>query len=296
MRADQTIELIDKSIEKDKGNLFKKLLRETVAECEDAYRSEDGIRGHLGASMIGTKCTRSLWYSFRWADQENASGRIMRLWNRGHLEEARFVAMLRAAGIKIWQHDENGKQFRMLDIGGHFAGSCDGVGKGFPEDPKTAMLQEYKTHNDKSFSELESKGLQAAKPQHYSQMQTYMRKLELKKGFYLAVNKNTDALYGEIINYDADQAEHLAARASYVITSPVAPVRLSQLPTWYECKFCAFSKICHKGAAPKVNCRTCKWSSPVENGWHCGHPNNEHSLTKEQQRDACASYERNPGF
>lgn len=61
---------------------------------------EDGRRNHLGASLIGRKCRRELWYSFRWATDVKHSGRMVRLFNRGHREEERFVEWLRAVGVE----------------------------------------------------------------------------------------------------------------------------------------------------------------------------------------------------
>lgn len=61
---------------------------------------EDGRRNHLGASLIGRKCRRELWYSFRWATDTKHKGRMLRLFNRGHREEDRFVDWLRQVGVE----------------------------------------------------------------------------------------------------------------------------------------------------------------------------------------------------
>src|SRR5690606_19393029 len=94
-------------------------------------------RWHLGGSLIGHDCSYYLWLVFRWciheksegADEKehNNIGRIQRLFNRGHREEDRFVEFLKGIGCQIWTHDENGNQFRMSGVNGHFGGSIDGV-------------------------------------------------------------------------------------------------------------------------------------------------------------------------
>jgi hypothetical protein len=43
----------------------------------------------------------------------------------------------------------------------------------------------------KSFVELVAKGVRQAKPQHFAQMQIYMRLTTLTRAMYLAVNKDT---------------------------------------------------------------------------------------------------------
>lgn len=66
-----------------------------------ASRQEDGRRGHLGGSLIGRKCERELWYSFRWATKPEHNGRSLRLFDRGHREEYRFVNFLEDIGCEV---------------------------------------------------------------------------------------------------------------------------------------------------------------------------------------------------
>lgn len=64
--------------------------------------AEEGpFRRHLGGSMIGEKCERKLYYSFRWFQKPNFDGRILRLFDRGHSEEFKNVALLRSVGIEV---------------------------------------------------------------------------------------------------------------------------------------------------------------------------------------------------
>lgn len=76
--------------------------------------AEDGDRTHLGGSLIGRECLRELWYTFRWATNVKFSGRILRLFDRGHKEEFRFVEYLRQIGVEVreyaqelWYHPES---------------------------------------------------------------------------------------------------------------------------------------------------------------------------------------------
>ena len=62
----------------------------------------DGRRKHLGGSLVGRPCLRELWYNFRWAAGDiQHSGRLLRLFDRGHLEEFRFVQYLKNAGMEV---------------------------------------------------------------------------------------------------------------------------------------------------------------------------------------------------
>src|SRR5690606_58877 len=69
--------------------------------------AESEFRGHLGGSLIGRKCSRQLWYTFRWAGKEQFKGRMLRLFERGHKEEFRFVKYLMDVGINVRPYSES---------------------------------------------------------------------------------------------------------------------------------------------------------------------------------------------
>lgn len=231
-------------------------------------------RPHLGASLIGHKCERWLWLSFRWAVREEFEGRILRLFRRGHHEESWVFRDLEAAGVKVQAFDpETGKQWR-INAGGHFSGSMDGIIlSGVPEAPKTKHVLEIKTHSVKSFADLESKGVKASKPQHWAQMQLYMLHTSVDRALYFAVCKDDDRIYTERVELDKQEAQRLTDKAHRIIESDRMPPPLSTDPTWFECKFCAAHDLCHGSKlAKQSNCRTCAHSTPLSDGtWHCAH-------------------------
>lgn len=214
-------------------------------------------RGHLGASQIGHHCDRYLWLSFRWACPEQFQGRILRLFRRGHNEEAGVISDLRAAGCEVMDADGTGRQYGFRD--GHFAGSIDGmVLAGIPEAPTKPHVLEAKTHSLKSFNDVVAKGVKASKPMHYAQMQTYMARMSVDRALYFAVCKDDDRIYTERVRLDKDEADRLAERAQRIIASDRMPEPISADPTWYQCKFCAAADLCHGNKRlPDINCRTC---------------------------------------
>ena len=244
----------------------------TVEAIYSAYEDgrNEGFREHLGASLIGKPCERALWYDFRWVTAAQHSGRILRLFQTGHLEEERLVRDLRASGATVLEVDpETGRQFKVEALSGHFGGSLDGLAVGLRESPRTWHVLEFKTHSAKSYAQLVAKGVAASKPQHAAQMQIYMHLMGLSRAFYLAVCKDTDALYAERIEADPAEAERLLAKASRIIDAARPPSRISEDPAWFECRMCSHRAVCHEGAMAAVNCRTCLHSTPVEGGWHC---------------------------
>lgn len=256
----------------------------------------NGFRVHLGASIIGKSCLRALWYDFRWCTIKKYPGQLHRLFETGHLAEHRFAENLRAIGVQIHTIDaKTGQQFRVSACDGHFGGSLDGIGQGFPEAPKTPHVVEMKTHSEKSFKDLQKKKVKESKPMHYAQMQVYMHLSGLTRAFYVAVNKNTDELYGERVEYDQPFAEAELNKAANVIASTVPLTKLSDDPAWYECKFCDHYAVCHQNKLPPVNCRTCMHATPVENStWHC--ERYDINITEDQQRWGCQSHLYNPSL
>jgi hypothetical protein len=256
-----------------------------IAKDIDLYAQnvhDDGPRTHLGASQIGHECSRYLWYVFRWCLHEKFSGRMQRLFNRGHLEEQRFIFYLEGIGAKVWALDVNGKQFRINGAEGHFGGSLDAVIElptkyGVTE----PLLGEFKTNGTGAgFQGLAKHKLARQKPQHFAQTSVYGYKGVKGQQFfhvlYLNVCKNDDDLYIEIAKLDHHLGQQMEMRAERIIFSREAPERLSNNPTFLTCKMCAMASICHAGSPPTKNCRSCKHAVPASNAeWFCEHHNSQ---------------------
>lgn len=269
---------------------------ELVKQVDAAFAGRKGkreLRTHLGASVLGKKCMREVWFIFHWADWEDHEGRMLRLFNRGHNAENGFKALLENVGATVWTEDAHGEQFKVSAHGGHVGGSMDGVAIRLPDFPAgylTPVLLEMKTHNDKFFKDLLRKGLQASKPVHYKQAQLYMHLGGLKWCLYMAVNKNTDELWFDVFEYDPTVGTYLVNRAETIIFGEGMPPRISETPSWYECQFCAMKGVCFGYKPPEMNCRTCKHSKPNRDGsWSCG-LNQPEIYT--QPKDGCTLYER----
>lgn len=315
MHALQTMRKIDAMIEEDQGASFRMWEGRVLPHIGDAYRSEkeDGHRSHLGASMLGDECPRKVWYNFRWATKPKFDGRTLRLFNRGHLEEGRIIAMLLMIGCEVWQQDQNGNQFRISWAEGHCGGSGDGVARGLPDlEPGAVFINEYKTHGEKSFIELAGKipewrnyvagkgsftgkGVREAKPEHYTQMQLYMRKMGIAIALYVAVCKNTDDLYMEIIYINPEYADQYLQRGDDLVWRSTAPKKINTSAGFFKCRFCDDRPVCHLGAAPDLNCRTCQFSEPGKDAtWHC----NKHGMEipKAKQLVGCPDWYENDGL
>lgn len=290
--------------------------------CVRTYRS-DKPRTHLGASLIGKECRRELWYGFRWVKKEEFDGRMYRLFQRGHLEEARFIEYLMGIGCKVqpfdpsWalmfntstgdfttvqidsigyeqcqiegyidvstdsdkikvanaQNIEYPVQWKVGAVQGHFGGSMDGRGylpDGYPITEE--ILFEFKTANEKSSKDLDAKGMQMSKEQHYHQTCTYGYLEGFNYVCYVSTNKNDDEIYLEILPLNKKTGEMDVLKAESIIFSQEPPPKLYENPTYYKCKTCAYTNICHGNNTIDIyrNCRSCKNARPIENKqWKC---------------------------
>lgn len=292
--ATKTLAAIDAALEADGGARWRGLLKEAVLELTDAFSTkEEGFRRHLGASVIGKPCARELWYGWHWCKKPAFEGRVLRLFNRGHLEEARFIALLRLIHVQVWGLAEDGRQLRISGAAGHFGGSLDSIALGIPDCPQEPLLVEYKTHGVKSFSGIVSEGVMKAKWEHYVQMNLYASYHDLNWCLYAAVCKDTDALHLELVQVDPQVVKRYQQRAIDITQAPEPPVRINSSPGWYQCKFCHYHKMCHDFEYPEVNCRTCAHSTPIVNGkWKC---ERDESILPDSM-EACADHIFNPSI
>jgi hypothetical protein len=260
-------------------NHVRKDVAATILRDIDAYAQKtynDGFRAHLGASVIGDDCARKVWYGFRWAVYPAHSGRELRLFNRGHREEARFIEYILGIGGRVWDKDPiTGKQYRVEGlVGGHFGGSQDSV-IGLPEryklPPELLFLGEYKTKGTGSgFAKLKEKGVMLTNPQHYDQMCTYGKNRGFHYCIYFSVNKNDDDLWIEVVPLDWNRADEVLRKATYIVTTNQPPPKISFDPTFYKCRMCEFHGPCHKDTPLAVNCRSCINSyATADASWTC---------------------------
>lgn len=231
-------------------------------------------RPYLGMSQIGEPCERKLWLDFRWAVREKFDGRMLRLFETGHREEARVIEELRAIGCKVRSIDpDTRRQIGVSSHGGHFRGHVDCIVKGLPESPRTETLVDVKTTNSKKFAELKKHGMEKLYPKYWAQAHAYMGKLELSRAMYIFVCKDTDEIYPVRFEFDKSVFEHNEAKAERVIFSDRMPEPISADSTWHQCRYCAAHDICHGSRLTRqVSCRTCAHSTAERDGrWTCAH-------------------------
>lgn len=251
---------------------------------------KDLPRPHFGLSQAGHHCDRWLWLSFRWAVIPKFPGRIKRLFRRGHYEEYIIVEDLKAIGMNIIHTGED-DQKRVI-ASKFVSGSLDGIIlSGVPEALNTEHVLEMKTHNKKSFDELEKSGVEKAKFIHFIQMQCYMRLERIERALYVAVCKDDDRLYTERIRLDKKIADTYITRCINLSRAERIPPRYTDDSSFYKCKMCAAHDFCFGSKLTKeVNCRTCCHSTPdEEKGFTCARWDNM-AIPEKNQIEGCPSH------
>ncbi len=270
-----------KPIREQDGSLSQQTIATINAklyEYLDEYSIEQSPaehRDHLGVSVIGEKCSRKLWYGFRWVKLEQHEARMRRLFKRGHSEEEKFRALLSWMGFFVREIDPiTDRQYRFSSVDGHYGGSGDSVAllPWFRDDESFRILVEYKTHNAKSFTKLKAEDFKKSKPQHWIQMCGYGRAFKLRYGLYCAINKDTDDIHFELVELDWQTAELMEKKAADIIYSQIPPPRIAENESFFDCKWCPMAGICWHNHMAEVNCRSCRSARPIENGkWYCDH-------------------------
>lgn len=267
----------------------QQIINRVYAAIQKEKADSDLYLGRLGSSFIGEECVRQIWLDWRGFAREQFEGRMLRLFETGHLQEARIVEDLRRAGFAVWDKREDGRQYEFTDSSGHFITKVDGVIKDVPDSDKPHVL-EVKTHNKNSFSTLVKKGVQEAKPTHYAQMQISMALGGFTRALYVAVCKDDEQFYVERVREDKAEQKKLQQRITKLLEARLRPAGISDDGSSFGCKFCSMKAVCVKEAAPLRHCRTCAMCTPGPDGkWVC--EMNRHTLTLDEQRKGCEHYE-----
>lgn len=265
--------MLNLSLKTDRDKLEQMIAEDVEQFCVQLYGNEN--RNHLGASELGEQCWRKLYYKFRWFKKPSFDGRMLRLFNVGHMAEPRFISYLRGIGFKVEEFAEDGKQFRISGAKGHYGGSLDGkciAPERYNLETGLVLLNEFKTNNTgKGYVAVAEQDLNKAKPKHYAQMCQYGAKNGLKYGLYMIENKNDSDITFKIVELDWNYGKSLEMKAEEIIFAKEPPPRIAENESFFDCKYCDdFRDICHRGEKPDKNCRTCRHSIPTNDAtWTC---------------------------
>ena len=169
------------------------------------------------------------------------------------------VRWLRAAGLNLFTHRQNGSLFGFSVAKGRIRGHVDGIIASAPDELGLSypMLWECKSLNAKSWKDTVKHGVAKSKPIYAVQIALYQAYMEASvpeisknPALFTAINKDTAELYFELIPFDAALAQKASDRAITILKSTEAGEllpRVAQDSTYVECRFCAYRNRCWEG-------------------------------------------------
>ncbi len=214
------------------------LITKTIAESPP-----DAPRHYIGASSIGNKCPRAIWYGYKGAESQQPPASLKTTFEIGKRLEGLLLDYMEQAGLTIVRATPDSKQLFMQDKDVPvFQGHCDAL-LIIPDEP--IAIIEIKTANTASFSHFKNKGLLAWREVYYAQLQAYMGMSGYRNGVLLAIDKNTSELHHEWVKYDDIYYHELKAKAKSIAQMDEPPEKINKNPIFYVCNMCSYRKTCH---------------------------------------------------
>jgi hypothetical protein len=256
-------------------------------------------RLHLGMSG-GGQCPRFQWFSWLWAHDGAIPARGLRAIDDGNRGEDVVAARIQAAPdtTLLTLDPDTGRQFEVVDAGGHVRGHMDGVIYSHPKAPKTPHVWECKVVNEKKLaafrkikkSDGEKETLRNWDFVYWVQAQLYMLYGGYKRHWLTVASAGVRDWDACRTVFKHDEAEYFAERMrSMVENIDELPERVSDNPAAFACKWCDAKAVCHEAAPVARNCRTCRFSAPVDGPqWLC--TKHDFFLSADEQIAGCSDY------
>ncbi len=225
------------------------------------HQAKEAPRDYLGASRLAVNCSRALQYEYFHTAKDpgrDFSGRILRIFQAGHVFEELMIRWLRDAGFTLTTENLSGEQYGFSVLDGKIQGHIDGVITAAPEmlGFEFPMLWEAKSMKNSSWKDTKKKGLTLSKPVYAGQValyQAYKEKefpgISSQPALFTAINKDTAELYFEPVPFNGELAQRTSDRGVRIIDACEAKEllpRISRDPSHFECKMCEWQERCWK--------------------------------------------------
>jgi hypothetical protein len=214
-------------------------------------RQSQPERDYLGASRLGEPCARRLAYEITHTppdEDRKIDGAMLRVFDAGHRFEALSIKWLRAAGFDLRTQRRDGSQFGFSAASGRLRGHIDGVIVAGPDiGVRWPALWEHKAVNANSWNGMVKRGLRAAKPLYFAQVQLYMAYMEIGVTLFTALNKDCQALHHEVVWFEAREVQALSDKAVDILRAVEAgelPPRIGSASDFYLCRWCPYARRC----------------------------------------------------
>lgn len=206
-------------------------------------------RSYLGGSRLGQDCLRAMQFEFFHTPPDpgkELSGKALRIFAVGHALEEIAIRWIRKAGFNLLTTKPDGHQYGFSVAKGLIQGHIDGVIVGGPDILRYPALWEMKTMNSKNWKDCVAHGVKSSKPIYYAQIQIYQAYMQLdaNPALFTALNKDTQELYFELVDFDSSAAQFYSDRGVQVIQSCAVGEQLPKNET-INCRWCNWTDKCH---------------------------------------------------
>jgi len=247
---------------------------QAILDCLDPASvtrlGERKARQYIGTSSIGNECDAYQALTLRGFPNNDVPGRMLRIFQTGHIMESEVVKDLKAAGVDIMEENPStGRQWEYSALGGHLRCHLDGIAS----ISDTDYVLEIKTMNKARFAAFKKHGVKLSDPKYYAQCQMAMQLSSLTKSFFVALCKDNSEYHAEVVERDAAEVEKLVDRAMRATQRKV--FRITKYKDAFGCKMCFKSDACWKGRRedPPSDCAKCGHAEPYLNldgqQWYC---------------------------
>ena len=218
-------------------------------------------RRYLGMSSIGDACERKLWISYHaYYTPAPFDAATLKRFADGHASEDVLANRLRLVpGLTLMTVDPGtGWQWALSDYDGRFKGHMDGVMLGLIQAPTAWHVWEAKSTGEKKFGELskfkaklgEKQALKAWNPVYWTQAQCYMGYAGIDRHYLTACTPGARDWMSVRTEFDPIAFLQAKDKAARILNAKGPLARVSNDPSWFQCRMCEFAEPCHADAPP----------------------------------------------
>lgn len=203
----------------------------------------DEPRRYIGASSIGKKCNRAIWYGFHGAESSAIPPSLRTTFDVGKRLEGLVLDYMEQAGLSVVRPSPgNSYLFYQDSESPIFQGHADGL---LILPHSASVILEIKTAKSSSFSQFKKHGLKQWQETYYAQLQSYMGMSGYERAVLVAINKDSSELHHEWVDYDDVYYHELRCKAVAIAGAEDAPPKINNSPLFILCNRCSFKGVCH---------------------------------------------------
>lgn len=219
------------------------------AASQRLFGGEEPRAYNISPSLIGDECLRRIQFMTTKAPAAPHEGKLLRIFQRGHIFEPFVLAIMREAGFVISNMDEKGNQHGFQILDNQCRGRLDGIITAGPEiDGLTYPCGwECKVLGDTGFKKALKDGVAKAHPKYADQAAMYQAYKVEGPMLFSIMSANTMEIYSEAFEADEVRAQEASDRTVMVLRANAVGELLPRAagdPDQFPCKWCDFKDHC----------------------------------------------------